>query len=68
MTPAQLGPRAPLVLAGRPLGGPHHVDELVERFDIRFESEGHYVLDGELLEADRVEVTAGPQLAIATPG
>jgi hypothetical protein len=68
MTPAQLGPRAPLVLAGRSLGGPHHVDELVEHFSLRFPDSGPFVLDGELLDARRVEVRAGPRLRVAMPG
>jgi hypothetical protein len=67
MTPAQLGPRAPLVLAGRSLGGPHHVDELVEHFRIGFGDSGPFVLDGELLYAQSVEVRAGPTLSVAMP-
>jgi diacylglycerol kinase family enzyme len=67
MRPSQLGPRAPLVLAGRPLGGQGHVDCLAERFTIRFAGGGPFVLDGELLEAREVVVGAGPELTIVRP-
>ncbi len=69
MPPQQLGPRAPWVLAGKPFGGPGHVDRLAARFTIVFPgpNEGPYVLDGELLSATSLEVTAGPVLTIATP-
>lgn len=62
--PRALGPQMPLVLAGRPLLGPR-VDALGARLSLRFgEGEGAYVLDGELLRADVVEVTAGPVVTI----
>lgn len=68
MAPHQLGPRAPWVLAGRPIGGPDHVDRLAEHFTIAFvDGPGPYVLDGELLSASSVEVSAGPVLTVATP-
>jgi diacylglycerol kinase (ATP) len=67
MTPRQLGPRAPWVLAGKSFGGPGHVDRLVGSFSIRFAESGPYVLDGELLSAHEVTVSAGPLLTIATP-
>jgi diacylglycerol kinase (ATP) len=67
LQPRQLGPRAPRVLAGKPIGGRDNVDRLVRDFTIRFPNRGPYVLDGELLEASRVEVTAGPRLTIMTP-
>jgi hypothetical protein len=66
LPPRQLGPRAPLVLAGRALGGDHNVDQLVQHFRIRFPERGAFVLDGELLEAAEVEVEAGPRLRIVT--
>lgn len=64
MTPRQLGPRAPLVLAGKPLGGPHNVDDLARDFEVRFPKPSPYVLDGELLTADAVAVKAGPAITI----
>ncbi|MBI4704233.1 MAG: hypothetical protein HY744_24245 [Deltaproteobacteria bacterium] len=67
LAPRQLGPRAPLVLAGRRIGGRNHVDRLVRQLVLRFPSVGPYVLDGELLEASRVTVRAGPQIAVVTP-
>jgi hypothetical protein len=67
MRPRQLGPRAHRVLAGWPIGGPDHVDALVRRFSVRFDAEGPFVLDGELLEASRVDVGPGPRLRIAVP-
>ncbi|MBW2527496.1 MAG: hypothetical protein JRI23_25165 [Deltaproteobacteria bacterium] len=63
----QLGPRAPYVLAGRTIGGPGHVDQLAERFAIDFPTVGPYVLDGELLQARRVEVSAGPRIRVISP-
>jgi hypothetical protein len=67
MTPRQLGPRAPWVLAGKPFGGPGHVDRLVRDFAVRFADRGPYVLDGELLSAHEVAVSAGPTIVVATP-
>ncbi len=69
MVPRELGPRAPRVLTGRPIGGPGHVDRLVERFAVRFPTgfEGPYVLDGELLSAHDIVVTAGPLVPLALP-
>jgi len=64
MPPRQLGPRAPLVLQGKPLGGPHDVDALVRDFDIHFPTTSPYVLDGELFEANNIAVRAGPQVPI----
>lgn len=66
LPPRRLGPRAPRVLAGRSLGGPDLVDDLVGTLRIVFPKVGPYVLDGELLAAETVEVTAGPRLTIAT--
>lgn len=67
LRPRQLGPRAPLVLAGRSIGGRGHVDRLVSRFAIRFPATGRYVLDGELLEASRLQVRPGPPILVTTP-
>ena len=66
MLPQALGPRAPLVLAGKSLGGPDLVDTLAGSFSLDFGSPGPYVLDGELLSAPRVAVSAGPSLIVAT--
>ncbi len=64
-----LGPRAPLVLMGRTIGGKGHFDDLVDRFSIRFPNgeEGPFVLDGDLLWASSITVRAGPRVAIAVP-
>jgi diacylglycerol kinase family enzyme len=59
-----LGPRAPLVLAGRSIGGPGHFDDLVRDFTVRFPGEGAYVLDGDMLRAGAVRVGAGPTLQV----
>ncbi len=60
--PMRLGPQMPLVLAGRPLLG-RRVDALARSFALRFpRGQGAYVLDGELLRADAVEVVPGPPL------
>jgi diacylglycerol kinase family enzyme len=62
--PTRLGPQMPLVLAGRPLLGPR-VDALARSLSLRFpDGGGAYVLDGELLRADEIEITPGPTLAI----
>jgi diacylglycerol kinase family enzyme len=60
-----LGPRMPLVLAGKSIGGEGHFDELVRTFTVRFGSEpGPYVLDGEVLRAREVDVRAGPSIRV----
>jgi diacylglycerol kinase family enzyme len=59
-----LGPRAPLVLAGRSIGGDGHFDDLVREFVVRFPSVGPYVLDGDVLRAEAVRVSAGPILRV----
>jgi diacylglycerol kinase family enzyme len=69
LEPSRLGPQLPLVLAGRPLLGAGNVDTLARSLELHFgrgESggDGAYVLDGELLRAERVRVTAGPVLKI----
>jgi diacylglycerol kinase family enzyme len=64
----ELGPRAPRVLAGRPIGGRAHFDDLVGRFVVRFPEEGPYVLDGDTLRAREVSVSAGPPIdVVVTP-
>lgn len=70
----QLGPRAPFVLAGRRIGGPGHVDDLVSEFTVRFDdatapapAEGPYVLDGDMLRACAVHVAAGPAIEVLLP-
>ena len=67
--PSRLGPQLPLVLAGRPLLGAGNVDTLARSVELRFggvedDGDGAYVLDGELLRAERVVITAGPALRI----
>jgi hypothetical protein len=64
----QLGPRAPLVLAGRRIGGRDHFDDLVRDFTVRFPGRGGpYVLDGDVLRAQTVRVSAGPVIQVAAP-
>jgi diacylglycerol kinase (ATP) len=67
MAPGQLGPRAPLVLAGKSLGGPGHIDALIDELQIEFDGDGPWVVDGELLQSSKVEVRAGPILTVASP-
>lgn len=72
--PSRLGPQLPLVLAGRPLLGAGNVDALAGCLELRFEARagaqsgekagGAYVIDGELIRAESVRVTAGPVLRI----
>ena len=59
-----LGPRAPLVLAGKRIGGRGHFDDLARDFVVRFPQVGPYVLDGDVLHAERVRVSAGPVLRV----
>lgn len=66
LPPPRLGPRAPRVLAGRSLGGPDLVDDLITTLKVVFPGGGPYVLDGELLSARAVQVSAGPRLTVAT--
>jgi diacylglycerol kinase (ATP) len=62
----QLGPRAPLVLAGRSIGGRDHFDDLARDFVVRFpRGAGPYVLDGDVLHASSVRVSAGPVIRVA---
>lgn len=70
----QLGPRAPLVLAGRRIGGSDHFDDLVRDFTVRFtdasaapSADGPYVLDGDMLRAREVRVSGGPILDVLRP-
>jgi diacylglycerol kinase (ATP) len=66
LAPRSLGPRAPLVFLGKPIGGDGHIDELVHSFVVRFSPEGPYVLDGDMLRATEVSVSSGPQIDIVT--
>ena len=61
-----LGPRAPLVLAGKRIGGEGHFDDLVRDFTVRFPggAAGAYVLDGEVLRAAEIMVSAGPVIRV----
>lgn len=67
LPPRLLGPRAPLVLAGRRIGGADHFDDLVPDFTVRFDPEGPFVLDGETMRASEVKVSAGPTLDVILP-
>jgi diacylglycerol kinase (ATP) len=61
----RLGPQLPLVLAGKRLLGKGHVDALARELRVAFTTERDaYVLDGELLHAREVRLTAGPSLAM----
>ncbi|MEZ4437448.1 MAG: diacylglycerol kinase family protein [Polyangiaceae bacterium] len=66
LPPASLGPRIGRVLLGQHIGGQDHVDRLVSRFAIAFDTCGPWVLDGELFASPQVEVAAGPELRVAT--
>jgi len=64
LSPRSLGPRAPFVLLGKSIGGANHFDDLVRSFVVRFCPEGPYVLDGDVLSASEVHVSAGPPLDV----
>jgi diacylglycerol kinase family enzyme len=60
--PRTLAPQMFRVLSGVPLRDPK-IDTLAKTVTLRFpEGTGAYVLDGELLRSDRVEIEAGPVL------
>ncbi len=66
LSSGQLGPRAPLVLAGRRIGGRGHFDDLARSFVVRFPgAPGPYVLDGDVLRAEAIEVSGGPPILVA---
>jgi diacylglycerol kinase family enzyme len=67
LPPHKLGPRGPLVLAGKPIGGPGSFDDLFSELTIRFPGEGPFVLDGDMLRAEEIRVTAGPPLEVVLP-
>jgi diacylglycerol kinase (ATP) len=71
LPPPLLGPQLPLVLAGRPLLGPG-VDTLARSLELVFPAgTGAFVLDGELVQADAIEVTVGPSfdlVGLPAPG
>lgn len=67
LPPHLLGPRCPLVLMGKPIGGKGHVDGLFQSFVLRFSPEGPYVLDGDMLRASELSVSAGPPIDVVTP-
>ncbi|MBM4363085.1 MAG: hypothetical protein FJ104_10420, partial [Deltaproteobacteria bacterium] len=55
----------PRVLTGRRMRDPGAIDLLAAELRVEFPSEAPYVLDGDLLRARTVTVTAGPELVIA---
>lgn len=70
--PTALGPQLPRVLAGRPLTG-DGLNTLAERVVVHFRAPSTasgaatrraYILDGELFDAERVEVTMGPEITL----
>jgi hypothetical protein len=65
LPPRSLGPQMPRVIAGKPLVGEPHVDDLVRSLALTFEhGPGPYVLDGDVLRARSVRVEPGPVLRL----
>ena len=63
--PRALGPQLPRVLLGQRLLGDGHVDvPAAHDLSLRFAADGAYVLDGDLLHAREVRVTAGPPIDV----
>ncbi|MGE0325182.1 MAG: diacylglycerol kinase family protein [Polyangiaceae bacterium] len=61
--PRQLGPQVHRVLRGKPLRGRGGFDGLTSQLLLQFPGgNGPWVLDGDLLEAERIQVQAGPEL------
>jgi diacylglycerol kinase (ATP) len=67
LSPRGLASQVPRVLTGRAMRGEHHVDALAASLDVRFDGEGAYVLDGDVLRARSVRVTPGPELRFVVP-
>jgi diacylglycerol kinase family enzyme len=67
LSPRGLASQVPRVLTGRAMRGEHHVDALAASLDVRFETEGAYVLDGDVLRARTVRVTPGPVFRLIVP-
>jgi diacylglycerol kinase family enzyme len=69
-SPVALGLQAPRVLLGlpmQPLWGEAQVDALAADLRVRFDEPAGFVLDGELLRAKEVRVSAGPVLPLMVP-
>jgi diacylglycerol kinase family enzyme len=62
----RLALQLPRVLTAQPLVGAPHLDRLFGRCSIEFDSAEPYTVDGELFRAQRLEVTRGPRLQVAT--
>jgi diacylglycerol kinase family enzyme len=63
--PRALGPQMPLVLLGKRLRGASHVDALVTEATLdQHRDDAPYVLDGDLLRAQKVTLRAGPTLRL----
>lgn len=68
LRPRQLGPQVHRVLRGKPLRGGGGFDGLSSQLLLQFpQGKGPWVLDGDLLEAERVQVQAGPALWLLAP-
>jgi len=68
LPPWRLGPQLPRVLAGRRLGGEHHVDALARELTVRFSGDRvGFVLDGDTFQAREISVRCGPALRVLTP-
>ncbi len=63
LRPRALAAQAARALTGRPLRGEPHVDTLARSLAVQLDPEGGaYVLDGDLLRAGVVEISAGPRV------
>ncbi|HEY1693213.1 MAG TPA: diacylglycerol kinase family protein [Polyangiaceae bacterium] len=55
------------VLTGRPMRGEPRVDALAASLRLRFDEEGSYVLDGDLVPAREVRLAPGPSVRFLAP-
>lgn len=63
LSPRRLGPQLHRVLRGVPLRGQGNFDDLASQLLLQFpDGNGPWVLDGDLLAAQQIQVTAGPTL------
>lgn len=68
LSPRKLGPQLHRVLRGAPLRGQGNFDDLASQLLLQFpDGNGPWVLDGDLLEAQKIQVTAGPTLWLLAP-
>lgn len=68
LSPFHLARQFHKTFMARPLAGPGHHDLLLGEMEVEFpEGPQPYILDGDLFQADRLEVRAGPAVRLSIP-